>query len=221
MTRVAISYGNPRKAPPYAEAVRDMGAEPVLISAADGVRSLDGFAGLMLAGGSDINPKVYGQAAVDQTHPPNDARDSLELELLGEALDRDLPVLAICRGMQLFNVAHSSGTLFQHVEGHEVRPADPSEPAHIVIVQAGTALAAIVAETTLPVNSRHHQAVDHVGEKLVISARAPDGIIEGLERPDCRFAVGVQWHPEDQLRFAPHRHLLDAFVNACRQAVSR
>jgi putative glutamine amidotransferase len=214
MTRVAISYGNPRKAPPYADAVRDAGAEPVLISAAAGVRSLAGFAGLMLAGGSDINPRVYGQEPAERTHPPDDARDGLELSLVAEALERDLPVLAICRGMQLFNVAHAGGTLFQHIEGHEVRPADPSEPAHTVTIEPGTALAAIVAESELPVNSRHHQAVDRVGEGLIVSARAADGIVEAVERPDKRFALAVQWHPEDQRRFASHRRLLQAFVNA-------
>ncbi len=216
MKRVAISYGNPRKAPPYADAVRDAGAEPVLISAADGIRSLEGFAGLLLAGGSDVNPKVYGRAPEGRTHPPDDARDGLELALVAEALARDLPVLAICRGMQLFNVAHRGGSLFQHIEGHEVRPADPSEPAHTVIVQPRTALAAIVADTEIPVNSRHHQAVSEVGEKLVVAARAPDGVIEAVERSDKRFALAVQWHPEDQQRYVPHRRLLESFARACR-----
>ncbi len=215
MKRIAISYGNPRKAPPYADAVRAAGAEPVLITAAHGVRSLEGFAGLLLAGGSDVNPKVYSRAPEAHTQAPDDARDALELALLSDALARDLPVLAICRGMQLFNVAHAGGTLFQHIEGHEMRPADASLPAHNVLIEPGTALAAIAAQSELPVNSRHHQAVAAVGENLVVSARAPDGVIEAVERADQRFALAVQWHPEDQQRFAPHRRLFDAFSDAC------
>ncbi len=216
MPRIAISYGNPRKAPPYADAVRTAGAEPVLICSADGVRTLDGFAGLVLAGGSDINPTVFGEAREERTHPPDDARDGFELALLADALARDLPVLGICRGMQLFNVAHHGGTLFQHIDGHEKRSADPSLPAHTVVVEPGTLLAGIVAEPELAVNSRHHQAVSRLGEKLVVAARAPDGVIEAIERPGRRFALAVQWHPEDQQRFAPHRRLLEAFVAACR-----
>jgi putative glutamine amidotransferase len=128
----------------------------------------------------------------------------MEIDLLGEALDRDLPVLAICRGHQLFNVYHG-GTLVQHLAGdpHRIlpRPADPSKPMHEVSVAPGTKLAAALGAGQHPVNSRHHQAVDKVGGLLRISARSVgDGIVEGLERPDKAFAVGVQWHPEDQVR---------------------
>jgi len=122
MKRVAITYSNLSKARPYADAVRQSGAEPVLILAEDGIRSLHDFAGLLLSGGGDADPRLYGQAADPRTHKPNVERDELELTLLGEALDRDLPVLAICRGMQIFNVAHLGGTLWQHIEGHEKRP---------------------------------------------------------------------------------------------------
>jgi putative glutamine amidotransferase len=212
MKRIAITYSNPAKLPPYADAIRALGAEPVPVSPADGLASLDGFAGLLVSGGNDVNPSLYGHTAEPRTHAPDDARDSLETGALREAFDRDLPVLAICRGMQLFNVVHSGGTLLQHIEGHEMRPPDASIPAHRVTVTEGTWLAKITGQTELPVNSRHHQAVSTVGDGLVISAVAPDGIIEGIERPDRRFAVAVQWHPEDQLRFAEHRRLFEAFL---------
>ncbi len=221
MNRIAITYSNSRKAEPYAEAIREAGLEPVLIAAADRVRSLAGFAGLLLTGGSDINPKLYGQPPDSRTHPPDDARDDMELTLLSEALRTDAPVLAICRGMQLFNVAHAGGTLAQHIEGHELRPADASLPAHEVLVQPDTLMAQIAGESHLEVNSRHHQAAANIGADLIVSARAPDGVVEALERPGRRFALGVQWHPEDQRRFAPHRRMFEEFRRACETPVRR
>lgn len=213
MKRVAITYADPRKLPPYAEAVRDAGGESVPVCPADELRSLNGFSGLLLSGGSDLNPKLYGQMAEEHTQAPDDRRDGLELALLREALERDIPVLAICRGMQLFNIAHAGGTLLQHIEGHEIRTQDPSKPAHSILVRPATRLAKIAAEPTIDVNSRHHQAISNVGDQLIISAHAPDGIIEGLERPDRRFALAVQWHPEDQIRFSAQRRLFEAFVS--------
>ncbi len=213
MKRIAITYSNPAKLPPYADAIRALGAEPVAVSPADGLVSLDGFGGLLITGGNDVNPSLYGRTPEPRTHPPDDARDSLEIGALREALELDLPVLAICRGMQLFNVVHSGGTLVQHIEGHEMRPADASLPAHQVAVSKATWLAKITGGTELAVNSRHHQAVSAVGEGLIVSAVAPDGVIEGIERPDRRFAIAVQWHPEDQLRFAEHRRLFEAFLS--------
>jgi len=117
--------------------------------------------------------------------------------------------------MQLFNVVHG-GTLRQHVEGHAVRPLDRSLPVHAVTVVPGTALERVTSLSRLDVNSRHHQAVDHVGQGLVVSARSiPDDLVEGLEHPGKRFAIAVQWHPEDQVRNSPpQRELFCAFVNA-------
>src|SRR5690242_20591772 len=116
--RVAVTYRNPKKVEPYAGALRLVGVESVLIDP-DGPIPLDGLDGLLLTGGTDLNPKLYHQDRDQAGEEPDDARDALELGLLGEALKRDLPVLAICRGMQLFNVAHG-GTLRQHVEGHRM-----------------------------------------------------------------------------------------------------
>jgi putative glutamine amidotransferase len=214
MKRVAVTYGTAKKAPPYADAVRDAGGEPMLVAAADGVLSLGGFDGLLLSGGTDVDPRLYDETSDPRTQTPDRPRDALELTLLREARERDLPVLAICRGMQLFNVAHPGGTLQQHIDGHEVRLPDVSEPAHVVNVAPGSALAAILGAVEARVNSRHHQAVARVGEGLVVSARAPDGVIEGLELPGRRFAIAVQWHPEDQLRFPEQRRLFSAFIEA-------
>ena len=124
--------------------------------------------------------------------------------MLGEALDRDLPVLAICRGLQLFNVYHG-GTLIQHLPGDphrtKERPQDPSKPLHEISVAPDTDWLPFWARAGTPVNSRHHQAVDRLGSHIQVSAKSVnDEIIEGLERPDKAFAVAVQWHPEDQVR---------------------
>jgi putative glutamine amidotransferase len=165
--------------------------------------TLEGLDGLLLTGGRDIAPGLYHQEPVPETQEPNPDRDELELRLLREALARDLPVLAICRGLQLFNVCHD-GTLLQHLAGDphrtQPRPKDLSKPMHEIRVIRDTKLSAILGEGNHPVNSRHHQAVDQVGQKLRVSAESTkDHVIEGLERPDKTFVVAVQWHPEDQI----------------------
>jgi gamma-glutamyl-gamma-aminobutyrate hydrolase PuuD len=154
---------------------------------------LDNLDGLLLSGGADLNPTLYHRDRDPACGDPDDTLDSLEMELLGSALKRDLPVLAICRGMQLFNVWHG-GTLRQHVEGH--RQPGVAE-AHRVVVEPGARLADAIGAGPHIVNSRHHQVVEEVGRGLRVSARSEDGYAEGLERGDRRFAVAVQWHPED------------------------
>ncbi len=189
--------------------LRLVGLEPVPLRAGDAV-SLDSLDGLLISGGCDLNPNRYGQAPHPETQQPDDARDELEDRLLGEALERDLPVLAICRGMQLFNV-HHGGTLDQHREGHE----KPAAELHNVTVAPETKLAEILGEGDHPVNSRHHQVVDRPGEGLQVSATSDDGTIEGLERNDRRFAVAVQWHPEDRASHdEDQRKLFQAFADA-------
>jgi putative glutamine amidotransferase len=124
-------------------------------------------------------------------------------------------VLAICRGLQLFNVFHQGGTLLQHLDGHTIISPDPSEPAHAVVQEPGSRLASILGPGPVDVNSRHHQAVEQVGHGLRVTSRSTDGIVEGLERPDLRFAVAVQWHPEDQVcRFPAQHRLFEAFAAA-------
>ena len=138
--------------------------------------------------------------------------------MLHKALAADLPVLAICRGFQLFNVIHG-GTLRQHAEGHRARwdedPPGRHREVHKVEVRAGSKLSVIVGAGEYGVNSRHHQIIADPADGLTISAAAPDGVIEGLERPDLRFAVAVQWHPEDRVLVADgDRRLFEAFAAA-------
>jgi putative glutamine amidotransferase len=206
--RVALMFGDPAKLPPYEAALRLASAEPVL-----NPENIEDIEGLVLAGGTDVNPLRYGAEPHPKTEPPDDNRDERELRLLQEALQRNIPVLAICRGMQLFNVAHG-GTLIQHLEGNtHVQRGVPD--AHKIAIEPASTLAAIIAQPEYPVNSRHHQAVDRIGSGLRVAARSSDGVIEALENASCQFALAVQWHPED--RCATHdgdRYLFEAFVRA-------
>jgi|HubBroStandDraft_1064217.scaffolds.fasta_scaffold375720_2 putative glutamine amidotransferase len=206
MKRAALTYRKEDKIAPYAEALRNVGIEPVLVSPDTVLDSLEGM-GLVLSGGTDVDPALYGEAARGETETADCERDAMEQRLLREALQRDLPVLAICRGLQLFNVTQKSGTLLQHLEGHKTPKA-----LHEITVNPGTKLAGIFGAGQRWVNSRHHQAVARVGEGLIVSARAADGTIEALERSDRRFVVAVQWHPEDL--FAQERPLFEAFAES-------
>lgn len=216
MKRVGVTLGIKTIREPYLKAVREAGLEPVEITPENAPESVAGLDGLLLCGGTDVNPETYGQHAHRETQKPDCARDEMERRLLKGALEADLPVLAICRGLQLLNVAQG-GTLIQHLDpatGHRVVPEDKAEPAHRAAAIPGTRLAAILGEDPLPVNSRHHQAVDRLGEGLVVSARAADGVVEAIEKPDQRFAVAVQWHPEDGIE--RDARLFASFAEAVR-----
>ncbi len=217
MKRVCIPYRHVDRAKAYIAAVQAAGLEALAISV-DERPSLDNADGLLLTGGTDINPKLYGQLADEHVETPDDRRDEVEWQLLTDALERDLPVLAICRGMQLLN-AHHGGTLIQHLGStrHDTEFADKSAVAHDVILEPASYLAEIVGTTRLSVNSRHHQAVDRIGEGLRVSARdeADPNVIEAVEQPNRRFLIAVQWHPEDQAPLNPEqRRLFERFAKA-------
>ncbi len=210
MKRVAITFSNREKVRPYEEAVRQAGAEPVLVWP-DAPRHLAGMSGLLLTGGTDVDPSRYGEQQQHATEQPDAKRDLLEQRLLTEAAASDLPVLAICRGLQMLNVDRG-GTLYQDIQGHRSPGVDE---AHLVEIVPESRIAQIIGCREYPVNSRHHQAVNLVGSRLDITARAPDGTVEGLEDPSGRFIVAVQWHPEDRVATHPgDRALFAAFVEA-------
>lgn len=178
--------------------------------------------GLLLTGGGDVEPARYGGPAHETLVGVSEARDSLEIDAIRLAGERKLPVLAICRGLQVLNVA-LGGSLVQDipsmVEGacsHSLE--DPRQgPAHEVEVMPGSRLAEILGAGVIPVNSRHHQAAARLGDGLEVSARSADGVIEGLELPGERFVVAVQWHPEDMLgHFESAGKLFAAFAAAAR-----
>jgi gamma-glutamyl-gamma-aminobutyrate hydrolase PuuD len=211
--KVAVTYRSQTKLTPYAEALCYAGIE-AKAQHPDEPWSLDGVHGLLISGGTDVSARLYSSEPSPHSDPPDDARDLMELTLVREALDRDLPVLAICRGMQLLNVA-LGGTLIPHLPQTEAHRQRGVMDAHAIQVMEGTRLAAVIGPGPLAVNSRHHQAVDALGEGLRISARSSDGVVEAIEIPDRRFILGVQWHPEDRVpaREADTR-LFQAFARA-------
>jgi putative glutamine amidotransferase len=195
----------------YLDAVRRAGGEPAILApTADTERlsaTLARFDGLLMLGGGDIDPRRYGARDVRQEVRGVDPRqDDFEAAALAAALELDLPVLAICRGSQLLNVA-SGGTLHQHIDGH--RMVD-----HAVAVAPASRLAALGLERPVG-HSVHHQSIDRVGDGLVVTARADDGTVEGVELPN-RWVLGVQWHPEDTAATDPQQQaIFDAFVAEC------
>ena len=215
--RVAATFGTratEARIAPYERALREVGIEPVR-----NPQSLESLDGLLLTGGSDINPVHYNQTRIRDSDTPDDARDILELRLCKEALAADIPVLAICRGLQLMNVV-CGGTLVQHLASTEVhrqkpRDAEPGKhpAAHRIWVGPNTRLAEIIGAGGHDVNSRHHQAIESLGQGLIVSAISEDGVIEGIEKPGAAFAVAVQWHPEDRVHSSEaDRKLFEAFA---------
>jgi putative glutamine amidotransferase len=193
----------------YLRTLDAAGAMPVVLApVGDADEYLDRLDGICLSGGPDLDPDAYGARERHLELGPTEPRlDAFELALLTGALERGLPVLAICRGAQALNVA-CGGTLHQHVPGHRQK-ALATEPSHAVQITAGSRLARIVGAGELRVNSFHHQAVDRVGTGLRVVARAEDGTVEAVE--GAGFVVGVQWHAETLAR---HMCLFEALVDA-------
>jgi len=184
----------------YVRAVEAAGGRALLVPPSeDGVEeTLQALDGLVFSGGSDLDPELYDQEPHDETFGIHEERDRAELALLQAALKRDMPVLAICRGSQVLNVARG-GDLVQHlpdVVGDEKHKHTPGAFAdHDVTVAAGTRLGSLLGDHA-PVKSHHHQGIGRIGEGLRVAAHAEDGTVEAVEDPGRHFAVGVLWHPE-------------------------
>jgi putative glutamine amidotransferase len=229
---VGVTIENPRKETEvfrlredYVRAVEAAGGLPLVLAPGrpeDAPEILDHVAALVLTGGADIDPRLYGEerhATVQKVFPE---RDGFEVALVREALRRDLPLLAICRGHQVLNVA-TGGTLVQdipsEVTGAGVHESDVErwQTSHEVEILPGTRLREILGTERVAVNSFHHQSVKQLGRELVLSARSADGVIEGIEMPRerKRFVVGVQWHPESFWDHPPgFQSLFEALVRA-------
>ena len=212
----------------YVRAVELGGGAPVVIPPHLEERELhaifERLDGLILSGGGDILPASFGEEDSGLLWFVDERRDRAELALARWALAEELPLLAICRGIQVLNVA-AGGTLIQDIPTqvpnaltHSTVAGRPvAVVAHTVDVADGSRLAALFGAGELGVNSAHHQAVKAMGAGLVVTARAPDGVIEGLEQPDHPFCVGVQWHPEAMVeRYPAMRHLFEALVEAAQ-----
>lgn len=217
-----------RRPDDYDAAIRRAGGEPwVPVIGRDDVEAVVRHAaGLLLTGGEDVDPALYGEPPHLTHEPAQPGRDAFEIELTRRALAQNLPVLAICRGLQVLNVA-CGGSLVQDIpsepgphEPHSLYPP-ATQLAHEVRVAAGSRLATLlppdVGEGPLSVNSRHHQSARVVGGGLTVTAVAPDGIIEALEGPAHPFCVAVQWHPESFHRTGEFDFLFDGFLAACRR----
>lgn len=214
--------------PDYRSALERAGARIKELTPADELpAALDNCDGLMLTGGVDVDPVLYGEADRHPTVELDATRDDYEMELARLALERDLPLLAICRGTQVLNVA-AGGTLIQDIPSAQPgslahqQSGPKDEPSHAVQVVEGTCLSLLMQGAgteghELQVNSRHHQSVKDAAPGFVVSATAPDGIVEAIERPASDFCVGVQWHPENFWRSGSFRNLFEGLVAAARR----
>jgi putative glutamine amidotransferase len=211
----------------YLHAVQHAGGVPVplppQLSAGALERLVKALGGLLLTGGGDVDPATFGEAPHSTVYEVAPARDALECSAVRLVLDRQLPILAVCRGIQVLNVA-LGGTLYQDVDtdpGTEIlhsqtEPRD--QPTHKVKVKPGSRLAEALGVDEIEVNSMHHQVVKDLGAGLEPVAWAPDLLVEGIEMADSsRFVVGVQWHPEElRAHSDPARRLFAAFIGAAR-----
>ena len=202
----------------YEESIRRAGGLPVRV--APGELALDGVDGLLIPGGPDVDPRLYGERRGAASQRPNVRRDEHELSLLRAALELGFPILAVCRGHQLLNVARG-GSLLQDVPQDRHRwHVDDSSRWHEIRLDPGSRLAAVYdGAGVLRVNSRHHQAVtpDRLAASLRAVAYSPDGFVEAVESEEQRWVVGVQWHPERPEMRPAAGPLFAAFVAACRR----
>jgi len=232
---VIISYGEERLfLERYGQMLDGAGALPAYLPYPARSATLDRYLewsdGIVATGGEDIDPAEYGEPRMPDLGRLDRARDRFELELLRRAVERDRPILAICRGIQALNVA-MGGTLYQDLRAqvpgglaHEPEPLWEGEGrlaacGHEVTVEAASLLAETLGRTRVSVNSYHHQAVREPGAGVRIVARAPDGVVEAIELPSCRFALGLQWHLELMLgQDGGAEAIIGRFVEECGRA---
>lgn len=218
----------------YITAVLGAGGLPVLIPLSiegDDLRALyERLDGVLLPGGCDIDPAYFNETASPHLGPVDLDRDRAELAVAKFAMADGKPLLGVCRGMQVMNVAQG-GSLYQDLSSEYATPLErhahpvsefPREHlAHLVRVEEESHLARALGNPILNVNSRHHQSVKQVGQGLIVVAKAPDGVIEGVEKPDHPFALGVQWHPENLQAQPEMKRLFEKFVEAAGNPRSR
>ena len=176
--------------------------------------------GLLVPGGDDVDPSLYGAERSEKCGKPNPTRDELDPVVLKLFLQTGKPILGVCRGLQMTN-AFFGGTLHQDIKDiQKINHGGPmrlKKLQHHVTVTEGSLLHRIVGDTTIPVNTFHHQAAQDVAPSLAVSAMSPDGIVEALEMPGHGFLLGVQWHPEHLMHNIYHKKIITAFVKACKK----
>jgi putative glutamine amidotransferase len=227
MALIAIAQN--RKMEDYLESVRRAGGDPIEVAVGSEAPEhlLDRVDGLMLTGGGDVDPALYGETPHDTFEAAETGRDAFEIALARAAVKSGIPLLAICRGMQVLNVA-MGGTLVQDIPSQVTGALAHSVPqprfhiAHEVWVAKGSRLAALLADhmedgETCHVNSRHHQSAKDVATGFEVTATSPDGVVEAMEKPGTAFCVAVQWHPENFWRTGEFRELFEGLVRAANE----
>jgi gamma-glutamyl-gamma-aminobutyrate hydrolase PuuD len=227
-----IAIPSCRKLEDYKQSILHVGGEVRIVDASMPIEdALAGVDGLLLTGGDDIAPARYGEDPHPTLVEAEPGRDEFEIALTRAARDRHLPIFAICRGIQVLNVAFG-GTLVQDIPSQipgalthtlKVPPNEPYTLAHEVWLEKGSLLSTLMGERlsdgdACEVNSRHHQAVKAVASGFKVSATAPDGVIEAIEDPAAEFCLGVQWHPENFWRTGEFRPLFEGFIAAAKSA---
>jgi putative glutamine amidotransferase len=217
-----------RKLEDYRQSILHVGGEPRIVDASMGIdAALAGATGLMLTGGDDVAPPIYGEQPHHSVTDAEPGRDEFEIGLVKAARARGVPIFAICRGVQVLNVA-CGGSLVQDIPSQvkgalehdlHVPPNQSYSLAHEVWLEKDSLLSALMRERlsdadACDVNSRHHQAVKDLAPGFLVSATAPDGVIEAIEDPQQRFCLGVQWHPENFFRTGEFRPLFEGFLEA-------
>jgi len=208
----------------YSQAILHAGGAPVIIPAAQDKKSLErilaALQGLILSGGPDINPRRYGEEPLAGLGEVDEALDQMELLAAGMAVERNLPLLGICRGIQVLNVA-LGGTLYQDIASQvpesicHTPKTDKAVNTHSIRIEARSRLHKLFGKREIWVNGKHHQAVKKPAPGLIVSARAKDGVIEAVEDPERPFVLGVQWHPEGTWKNDPYsKKLFRALVQA-------
>jgi len=217
-----------RKLEDYRQSILHVGGEVRILELSMTIAdALTGIDGLMLTGGEDVAPALYGEEPHPKLGPIDPQRDAFELALIKKARASDLPLLAICRGVQILNVAFG-GSLVQDIPSEVTGALDhhldapthqPFDLAHEIWLEQDSLLARLMRERlsdtdSCQVNSRHHQAVKRIADGFKMSATAPDGVIEAIEDPSARFCLGVEWHPENFWRTGEFRPLFEGFLEA-------
>ena len=211
----------------YADAIEHAGGAPLLVPHVEDLECIDRYLGvldgLVLSGGGDIDPLMFGQEPHQNMGGVDRVRDEMEFQLTRKALDQDLPILAICRGIQMLNVA-AGGTIYQDIAAEMPQPTLRHSQtgagwyaSHTIDLLSDSRLFQIFGSQSARVNSFHHQAVRDVAEGFIVTAKANDNVIEAIESPTHRFALGVQCHPEMMWERHPEAlNLFTAFLKACQ-----